>query len=344
MNINRNNYEAYLIDYLEGKLSRQDEETVQQFLAVNPDISGEFNDLKLSDNPVEEVTDSLNKSALYKSFNDLASITPENFEEFCIAYHEGDLENDLKQRLIDYIDNHPELKPLFELHSKIRVQANTSLHFPGKKELKKVQAIPLRKTLYRISAGVAAAAVFLLWFSLSESHKFIPGEGNPTSQSNTPEQAEEIQSVPEPKITQGKEQNDIQPEYKQLATIDTTNTRQLDKIVIAELKPRDIRLKNEVTLSAPRNYLSQSNAVPTGFIPRNRSEETVLTENNPGNAVLQRKILFSALNIGVKGFNTLTESQLALQTSQDEQGRLTGIAIDANNFGFIKRIQQNNQN
>ena len=39
MDINRNNYEAYLLDLMEGKLSVSDQQKVRDFLILNPDCS-----------------------------------------------------------------------------------------------------------------------------------------------------------------------------------------------------------------------------------------------------------------------------------------------------------------
>ena len=50
------------------------------------------------------------------------------------------------------------------------------------------------------------------------------------------------------------------------------------------------------------------------------------------------------MNISIMGFNTLTESQVAVHTRQDDNGKLTAIAIDGNNFEFIRKMQRNNQN
>ena len=351
MKINRNNYEAYLIDYIEGNLNKQDEEAVNRFLEVNSDIAGEFNNFKQSEATVAELKESLNKAALYKSFSDIVSITKENYEDFCIAYHEGDLDDGSTQRLFDFMDKHPGLKPLFDLHAKIHLQADTAIHFQGKRNLKKVQVVPFRKIIYTISAGVAAAAaIVLLWISLPGTQKIVPGKNDNMSRANTPAnihlptQAEESETTRKTKVAPVKRKNDILPDYKQLAKIDTSDTHQLDKIIIAELQPRAISLKNEIPVNSPQFSSTQIETVQPEYIARNEVSRTTDNETQPANKIWQRKIIYSALNIGVKGFNTLTESQLALQTRQDNEGKLTGIAIDADNFEFIRKTQHNNQN
>jgi hypothetical protein len=64
MAINRTNYEAYLIDYLEGNLSAGDQNMVQAFLLSNPDIQEELDGLSQTVlPPMDDVLD--NKQDLY---------------------------------------------------------------------------------------------------------------------------------------------------------------------------------------------------------------------------------------------------------------------------------------
>ncbi len=354
MRINRTNYEHYLIDYLEGKLSKQDKETIKCFLTENPDIAGELESLNLSEAAIEETKDTLNKENLFKSFHDITYLDKENYEEFCIAYHEDDLDDASKQRLLSFIDKNPELKSLFDFHGKIRLQPDTSIRFPGKKELKKVRVIPLQRIIYSVSAGVAAAAaIFLLWISLSDNQKIASDPIMPVAKTDTPSQiqtpGQEKEFTPDrnrsTKTLENKMNDALHPEFNLLAAVDTSDTRQLEKIVLAELKPRSTHLKNEVAFNDPDLSGNQNPSIQPDIIAQKDVSEKPAPRKRYENKILQRnKILYSAVNISIKGFNTLTESQLALHTSQDDDGNLTGIAIDSDNFGFIRKIQRNNQN
>lgn len=55
MNINRNNYETYLIDYLDGTLSDEDRSAVEHFLLMHPDIQAEIHELKNCILPQEDI-------------------------------------------------------------------------------------------------------------------------------------------------------------------------------------------------------------------------------------------------------------------------------------------------
>ncbi len=46
MDINRNNYEAWLLDLLEGSLSEEEVQEVRDFLLLNPDCALGFDDFE----------------------------------------------------------------------------------------------------------------------------------------------------------------------------------------------------------------------------------------------------------------------------------------------------------
>ena len=68
MNINRKNYEAYFIDFLDGNLSSEQMEELRSFLMLNPDLAGELDDVKMvmSDFSFGTPEPFLNKDALFK--------------------------------------------------------------------------------------------------------------------------------------------------------------------------------------------------------------------------------------------------------------------------------------
>jgi len=91
MDINRNNYEAYLLDLMEGKLSLSDQQKVRDFLMLNPDCSPSL----LGPDPwilePEEVL-YLGREKLKKELPDAdTGVSESNFDLFSIARMEGDL-------------------------------------------------------------------------------------------------------------------------------------------------------------------------------------------------------------------------------------------------------------
>ena len=89
MKINKHNYEEYLLDYLEGNLSREVAGEVRAFLEQNPDIKAESEELLDCSLDIENYKFD-NKDLLKKNPNyDIEGIS--KFEQLSIAQLEGEL-------------------------------------------------------------------------------------------------------------------------------------------------------------------------------------------------------------------------------------------------------------
>ena len=131
MSINKNNYEAFFLDYHEGNLSPQQVADLLLFVEQHPELKEEFESF-------ENVTlDDLsnvsfeNKSSLKKE------ITLENKEEYFIRSVENTLTPAEKKLLANFIKQHPQFLPDLELFQKTKVFADTSVIFENKESLKK---------------------------------------------------------------------------------------------------------------------------------------------------------------------------------------------------------------
>ena len=137
--INRNNYEIYLIDYLDGTLSPQMEAELLAFLDQNPDIQDEFAGLQetflVPENGAYTCKDDLKKNV-----PDTGIITPENAEQFMIAYYEGDLNAKEERQLMNFLADAPEYHEDFELFAKTKLTTNTQITYARKDDLFKLAA------------------------------------------------------------------------------------------------------------------------------------------------------------------------------------------------------------
>jgi hypothetical protein len=155
--INIENYEAFLLDWMEGNLNQGDIALLKEFLKNHPEIHVD-NDLlsqtiSSSDNLFNE------KQALKKSLTD----------EDYIAYHEGDLSELEKQEVEEYVAINDTAQKDFEQYQKLKL---SPLHiiFNDKQALKKKGIIfPFKRLAYYTSAA-AAMWLMVLWL--------IPNEQN----------------------------------------------------------------------------------------------------------------------------------------------------------------------
>ena len=165
MNINRENYEAWLIDLMEGKLSPGQEELVRQFLAANPDLEAGTDLLDMALIP-PEISFPLKEDV--KKGAGLYEINKGNFEQFCIARIEGDLSASAEKALDDFLSDHPECAPAARLYDMVILKPDKNVCFPDKHLLRKrrpatvkMQELFRRRIVYR-AISVAASVLLIL--------------------------------------------------------------------------------------------------------------------------------------------------------------------------------------
>ena len=183
MKITKNNYEVYFIDYFDGNLSAEIEESLHLFLAKNPDLKQEFEEFQnfnLSEITTSNLTDEkidfseLKKEALIHSANE---------DEFYIGFIENDLTDIEKTELSLYVSKNKERKEKLDSYSKTKLEI-PFIPYPNKKELKKSG----RKPIFYY-ATLLAAACFIGFVMVQNYTKISPNETieNPVLVKNNPD-------------------------------------------------------------------------------------------------------------------------------------------------------------
>lgn len=143
MDINRNNYEVYMIDYLDGNLSPEKVDELMVFLDKNPDIKEEAEGLDMTLPEAEEQSITFDDKAALKQPNpDKEAINEENYETWFIAFVEGTLTSDEQSRLNEYIHHNPEKQKELKLFKATKLQPE-AITFDGKNQLKSIAIIPV---------------------------------------------------------------------------------------------------------------------------------------------------------------------------------------------------------
>ncbi len=131
MIINKNNYEAFFLDYHEGNLSPQQVADLLLFVEQHPELKEEFESF-------ENVTlDDLSNVAFEGKSSLKKEITLENKEEYFIRYVENTLTPAESTLLKSFIKQHPQFLPELELFKKTKVFADASVVFENKESLKR---------------------------------------------------------------------------------------------------------------------------------------------------------------------------------------------------------------
>ncbi|MFL5764656.1 MAG: hypothetical protein ACJ77K_11995 [Bacteroidia bacterium] len=135
MNINKNNYEAFFLDYHEGNLSPQEVAELLLFLEQHPELKEDFEsfeNITLYDlNPISFE----DKSGLKREINE------ENREDWFIRSVEGKLDEKEEKLLSEFLINYPRYSVELELFKKTILPIDTGIIFENKQSLKKTAII-----------------------------------------------------------------------------------------------------------------------------------------------------------------------------------------------------------
>ncbi len=163
MQINRENYGAFFLDYWENNLDEQGREALARFLHVNPDLQDEFLDFQnLADVrlPDEHRISFERKDLLKKTpVQPVAGIHQDNYEQFIIAFLENDLSESEKKNFSAFLAANPNVEPEVALFKKTFLAPDRQIRFSGKDRLKKEHRIGVFSTA---AIRYAAAALALL--------------------------------------------------------------------------------------------------------------------------------------------------------------------------------------
>lgn len=168
MYIDRTNYEEYFLDYLDGNLSGEMLDCLNDFLALNPDLKAELESLS----NFQEIQDSKSfnfKEDLKKSPGSLLPVEFKNEDEFFIAKIENDLNESNQLAFEKYLKINPESEKNFQFLLKTKLQPDLKIVYPNKKGLKKKAFIPLFNLKQPVFTYLAIASVILiLFFSINK--------------------------------------------------------------------------------------------------------------------------------------------------------------------------------
>ncbi len=148
--IDKNNYEAFFLDYLEGNLSEAEQQALYCFLLQYPELKAELDDMQLTE--VEQPDARSSKQSL----KDIPFNT--DFEDFCIAKLENDLTYEEAGLFDEFLLADNARTKAYLQYEKTKLTADKTVVYPYKSELKKQRIVlfPYWKT------AVAASVILLM--------------------------------------------------------------------------------------------------------------------------------------------------------------------------------------
>mgnify|MGYP005619382115 CR=1 FL=1 len=356
MTINRNNYEMYFLDYLEGNLDPVMEEELKAFLANHPDLSAElvqYRNITLSAPDVHFPY----KHQLRKNPSEPLTDPAGQFAEFAIAFHEHDLSNREREVLDRFLEENPEKRKELDQYARVYLHPDLSVTFPSKSGLKRFRLVPQAKEILLAAAGIAAAVLItvLLWEKPSstlnrsgltaqiDTVAVRQQQKNPDSSSQKDSMAPEPESV-------------SLPERQKEASRTTRIPEPVIRIEIAELQenedPADafpplspLPRKEGIYLASNEHYIGELTPKPihgveSGYRPLSLSEfalyklkKSVLGEDAAKTA--QRPFsMWDLADAGVRGVNRLMGWEMKLEREYNENGQIEYLAFESGALQF----------
>jgi hypothetical protein len=363
MEIDRSNYEIWLIDYLDGKLSDPEITALNHFLSANPGIKEEFDELslfKLSD-----------KGKIFKHKNSLkknpSQIPESQFEDLCSAYLENDLSGEQQAELKEIIDNDSVRKRSFDLFLKMKLSPPDTRFRYKRHLLRRTLAVSLRR-ISIIGLSAAAIAAIVLYIDIRyrvdlplESVKTLP-----TALLNIQVQKQDTKNLLQPPKIGNASLHNNRKRPLLPASSDNRNSSvndtgrdlpvHMDTVMASPERDNNIVKKAAVALnidlrpeSINTNLMAQNRRLPVSDSDDERSNiskfiartfrEKILREHTPKDSPLEGYELAEA---GVAGLNRLFGWEMALDERKDENGKLKSVYFSSRMIKFNAPIKNSN--
>ena len=226
MDINRHNYEAFLLDLLEGRLSAEEERQLNEFLKNHPELGADMPDLTLCCLEKDKVSFP-GRNQLRKDISLVGTpLSEANFDLFSIARMEGDLSRSHEEEHQSMVDLEPMKMEQWSAWQKTRLVPG-QIQFPGKKNLKR-RKFAGNRVLW--TGVISAAATLTLLLILLRMNPQNPGPGlSEVVSMETPSLDESPASITETPVAEAEEAPVARVEEPPLAGVEEPSLAGIEK-------------------------------------------------------------------------------------------------------------------
>lgn len=336
--INRNNYEQYFLDYLEGKLEDRYVKELYVFLNFNPDLKDELENFENITINAERFS-YLNKNELKK--NSTLIITDENFNDTCISFYENDIEQNEKTDLLNFIQKHQDKKDVFELYKKVYLKPDLSIQFYNKNKLKHFRILTERSLFLRIAAIAASVAVILVIYILinrGSNNNIAINNIDVNKQINVSSDKTDMSQEFKPdRIKMSLKQNSIQKIPQLSDEQERPSFNEINLIVPKEFNQLELNL----TPSLITQIKSNSNVVINSEQSENKEQYLTIPEYATfrfKEDILKQKSqdskhisLWDLVSAGIDKIESISNVKIDIERDK-EQGKIKALALNSRNF------------
>lgn len=365
MDININNYEIFIIDYLDHKLPPFETAQLIVFLEQHPHLKDEFKGLdKIKVTSSHEEFFGFDDVMMQPNDFDAINISLNNYSHYFVASLEGDLTDAGKQNLDNFLEVNPQLKNEFTLFSNCKLIPENQLIFKNKASLKK-HLIPAYFKMFT-SAAIAASVLILMSIFLrvepdtSESlDKVITERANvSTGTKMIPETKEDKTTIKfklndnerinEAKSTNRGSTSSKKTEVKSIKKESRSNNTPINKMeklkynvnytgLITENQTKnfytnlyeDIKLSQELAMAnrEEQDLLNSSDKTQT-FNKTGRILNSIISSGNQVVEQVPESLTGWLLaDLGIEGFNLLTNNNFKIERQFSSKGNIKSLKL-----------------
>ncbi len=351
MMITINNYEEYIIDYLDGMLSKKDQIEFEQFLDQHPHIKKEMEGI--NDMVIEpEDISFLDKSSLLKTDADDLNIPFEDY--IAIKEIETGLDKNEEEWKKEYIAESNENEKAFVTYQKTKLQSDNAVRFPNKASLKRATIIPLFSitTLRKVSAAAVIAILLSIgtFPYLKESGDQIksvavvdppslivlPKKTNAQSKEKKPVKKEQNKSSVSTEVSTSENKT----EQKESVEIikETQHVREEEFIEPLVNRQIDIKISNR-PLNAYEIGLNEMMPIIIANNLEEAKENELAMENHVQSESQKLSRSVKALGTGIRFINYISGSPTSVKKYINEDGEMVAYQLESDNISFSRKIK-----
>jgi hypothetical protein len=342
MTINQHNYEAFFLDYLEGRLDTKTRTELEEFLLHNPSLKASTDGLeKISLQPENIVFE--NKTELYKLEFEKSKITTVNYSDYCIAFHEHILSETKQTELLNFIQRSPFYEEEMHRLGKVFLKPEENITYPDKNKLYHKTIKISSKIIHRMVVwGSAAAAILIGLLAYNGINKPNPNKINQTALIKTNIGKTHAKTAPPYKSDIA-----VYPVSKKKINVPKTknSTLQITNNELSVIKAKDsslhlltpIKINRILAQSEEKQYELKRKinqlSITSGWSNTYRTQIQKTEES----ASTQKNGLLALAESGITKINELTGTNLELSHQTSETGKINSISFSTGFFGFYRK-------
>lgn len=365
MKINRHNYEAYLLDFLEGRLSVEDQQQLHDFLLLNPDCADELTVLEplfLEPTKIQYPE----KGMLKRELPDRSTLlTDHNFDLFSIARMEGDLTIEQEEAHRKMVAEDIQKKQSWMNWQQTKL-APAEVVYRDKEGLTRKRGISRRVIWTGVISAAAAIAMVIVLIRVEPGlpqqelsmqtnsgtnvEQPLDVQDQPASQVELPvmEETQEVELTPVLPMQKPKSSAMFSVKRDHERPIQTATEMNRDQVPADNLQPRPLKVSdNRVYLTSLAGDPVPDQIKPLDIppVPIHLSSLSVaqISELDLQEVLVdyteEKNISFwSIASAGIKGINKIAKSDISLLASRDEEGEVSGFRLKSKRFSLTRPV------